>query len=269
MNDSWLSLSVIVPNYNNERYIKCCVESILQQTYKNLEILIADDCSGDSSPDIIREYEKRYPGVIRGQYHDENRGVSYNRHSAILAARGEYITTLDSDDYYFDVEKLRKEMELVQHYREVHGKDICAFSNIVFVDQDKNVISRWGTKETIREGKILYDIISRQCMIPRDFVMSRRGYFSAGGYDIAIDLYEDWDLKIRLSAAHEFYYTGIDGTAYRMREVGLSSASVDGHLDGMERVFKKNIGLVAPEDRKHLAALLENCKTQLQHSVVN
>lgn len=233
-------LSVIVANYNNEPYIRECLDSILNQTYKDLEIIVADDDSTDDSPEIIREYAAEYPGIIKGIFSDVNRGVARTRHEAILQAKGEYITTLDSDDYYGDSQKLEKEMALLMHYKE-QGKDIVAFSNTVFVKESQAPRFVQGNSKDIKEGKIFYDIITRSCMIPRDFVMKRGVYFEVGGYDFSLITHEDWDLKIRLAKKYEFYYTGVPGTAYRKNPKGLSSTAYVLRTNNLWKVFSKNI----------------------------
>lgn len=241
-------LSVIAANYNNERYIRECLESILNQVYQDLEIIVHDDCSSDSSPGIMREYEKKYPGKIKTLFSPVNQGVAKTRHEAILAAKGEFITTLDSDDYYSDPQKLQKEMDLILLHKEKSGRDVIAFSNILLIKGDKTPIQTWGNSENLKEGFILDHIMARSCMIPRDFVMRKEAYFLAGGYDTGIPIYEDWDLKIRLAAAYEFYYTGINGTAYRRHGTGLSASPIPEHIQWLEFIFKKNLHL-APENK--------------------
>ena len=243
-------LSIIVANYNNEPYIRDCLDSILRQTFKNIEIIVSDDNSTDSSPGIIREYEQKYPDLVKGIFNTVNRGVALTRHGAILQAKGEYITTLDSDDYYYEPQKLEKEMELISHYKKERGKDIMAFSNIVQVKGDKTLMTIWGNPGNIKEGKVLYEIITRTCMIPRDFIMKRDAYFEVGGYDRRFPIYEDWDLKIRLAEKYEFYYTGINGTAYRRHGTGLSAIPVSRNIGWLKKVFKKNVGLVAKDRKK-------------------
>lgn len=243
-------LSVIVANYNNERFIRECLDSILNQDYKDLEIIVHDDCSIDSSQKIMREYEKKYPGKVKTMFSPVNQGVAQTRHKAILDAKGEYITTLDSDDYYYDPQKLQKEMELVRHHKEKNSRDVIAFSNIVLVKGDKTTIQTWGNQENIKEGLILDHIMSRSCMIPRDFVIKKEAYFQVGGYDTHIPIYEDWDLKIRAASKYEFYYTGINGTAYRRHGTGLSASPIPEHIHWLEFIFKKNIHL-APESTKN------------------
>ena len=242
-------LSVIVANYNNEQFVRDAVDSVLDQTCKDLEIVVADDGSSDNSPEIIRDYEKKHPGIVRGLFSSANSGVAWARHEAILEARGEYITTLDSDDYYYDSRKLEKEIKLIQFYKVKEHKDILAFSNIVLVRRDKEVIAQQGNSETVREGMIFEDIITRSCMIPRDFIMNKVAYFEAGGYDLSIPMYEDWDLKLRLAAIYNFYYTGIDGTAYRQHGSGLSSVPIPEHIKWLNTIFNKNIPL-ADESKK-------------------
>ena len=247
-----MNLSVITANYNNENYIRDCLDSILTQSYKNLEIIVFDDCSTDNSPGIIREYEKKYPGVIKAMFSPVNRGVVHARREAIHRAKGEYITTLDGDDYYFDEQKLEKEMALISHYKTTMGKDIIAYSNIVLVKGDKSLIGFQGNAKNIREGKILNDIISRTCLIPRDFVMRKEAYFEVGGYDDRFPIYEDWDLKIRLAQKYEYYYTGVNGTAYRRHGTGLSAIPLRQNLRWLKKVFKKNFILTPAAERKEI-----------------
>ena len=242
-------LSVIVANYNNDSYIKDCLESIMSQTYKNVEIVVSDDCSIDNSLEIINEYERKYPGIVKVISSSINRGVARTRHEAILQAKGEYITTLDSDDYYYDDQKLEKEMELILQYKK-QDKDILAFSNIVLVKGDKTVIRVWGNSDNLKEGKIFDDIITRSCMIPRDFIMKSEAYLEVGGYDFRFPIYEDWDLKIRLAKKYEFYYTGVNGTAYRRHGTGLSSPPIPKHIKLLKKIFKKNFNLTNKTRKK-------------------
>lgn len=96
-------LSIIVPNYNNSKYFNDCIESILRQTVTDYEIIIADDKLTDNSRSIIEEYTAEYPKQIRAIFNKRNVGVSANWHNAILQSQGRYITTLDSDDFYYSV----------------------------------------------------------------------------------------------------------------------------------------------------------------------
>lgn len=102
-------VSVIVPLYNAEKYIEETMESILNQTYKNIEIVIVDDGSKDQSSSIVKNFKKKYPEQI--QYIlQENQGVSVARNTGIENANGEYISFLDSDDLWHST-KIEKQIE--------------------------------------------------------------------------------------------------------------------------------------------------------------
>ena len=90
-------ISVIVPVYKVEQYLPKCVESILAQTYTNLEILLVDDGSPDNCGAICEEYARKDPRIK--VIHKENGGLSSARNAALDIARGEYIGFVDSDDW--------------------------------------------------------------------------------------------------------------------------------------------------------------------------
>lgn len=100
-------ISVIVPNYNSEEYLSACLDSVVSQSLKDIEILCVDDCSEDRSLEILNDYAKRDEriSVLR---HTSNKGQSISRNAGIDQARGEYLFLLDSDDLLFSDKCLEK-----------------------------------------------------------------------------------------------------------------------------------------------------------------
>lgn len=92
-------VSVIVPVYNTEQYLRKCLDSIVNQTLQDIEIICVDDCSPDNSRDILREYEARYPNLLRCIYLEKNVRQGGARNRGMKAAAGDYILFVDSDDY--------------------------------------------------------------------------------------------------------------------------------------------------------------------------
>lgn len=92
-------VSVIVAVYNMEKYLKYCINSVLEQSYQNFEIILVNDGSCDTSEQIIDSYVAKYPKKIR-KINKENGGLSSARNIAFNQVRGKYITFLDADDYY-------------------------------------------------------------------------------------------------------------------------------------------------------------------------
>lgn len=89
-------ISVIVPVYNVEKYLKQTLDSVINQTYRNLEILVIDDGSTDGSPAICDEYLKDYRVKV---FHRQNVGVAASRQFGVEMCKGTYFVTLDADDY--------------------------------------------------------------------------------------------------------------------------------------------------------------------------
>ena len=90
-------VSIIIPIYNAQMHLKRCIDSVLKQDFEDFELLLMDDGSKDSSPEICDEYKKKDGRVI--VVHKDNSGVSDTRNMAISLARGEYLQFLDSDDW--------------------------------------------------------------------------------------------------------------------------------------------------------------------------
>jgi glycosyltransferase involved in cell wall biosynthesis len=99
-------VSVVIPNYNYAIYLKQCIESVLSQTYSNLEIILVDDGSNDNSLEVARQFEDKIKIVTQ-----TNLGVNAARNNGIKEAVGEFIAICDSDDYWVN-NKIEKQMEL-------------------------------------------------------------------------------------------------------------------------------------------------------------
>lgn len=95
--DSYPKVSIIVPAYKVEQYLKRCLDSIVSQTYKNMEVILVDDGSPDNCGEICDQYAERYPFI--SVLHQTNQGQAAARNNAVRTARGKYITFVDSDDY--------------------------------------------------------------------------------------------------------------------------------------------------------------------------
>ena len=112
-------VSIITPFLNSERFFEECIESVLNQTYDNWELMLVDDGSKDKSAEIAKRYSGKYPDKIFYLEHPGhvNRGASASRNLGIQSSRGEYISFLDSDDIYLP-KKLEDQVALFNKYPE-------------------------------------------------------------------------------------------------------------------------------------------------------
>ncbi len=139
-------ISVIVPVYNVEKYLKRCVDSILNQTYKNLEIILVDDESPDNCPAICDEYAKKDSRIK--VIHKTNGGLSDARNAGIIISGGKYIAFVDSDDY------ISYEMIQILYDRIKEDKSDMAICNFTYVDEAMNGISKLNGDMPIKDRKL-------------------------------------------------------------------------------------------------------------------
>lgn len=137
-NFSTPKVSVIMPVYNGEAYISMAIESILNQTYPNFELILVDDCGNDASIDIAMSYADK-DSRIRIIHNKENKGIAYSRNVGLAQCRGDYIAIMDDDDYSFPY-RFEKQIE----YLESHPDVGVLGGSAQWIDEAGNVI-----KETI------------------------------------------------------------------------------------------------------------------------
>ena len=111
-------VSIIVPVYNTEKYLKKCLDSLVNQTYKDFEIIVVNDGSTDKSSNIISKYQKKYKNIIL--IDKENEGLSMARNRGVQKSSGKYIIFVDSDDYVSN--KLLEEVD-----KKIDDSDILRF----------------------------------------------------------------------------------------------------------------------------------------------
>lgn len=205
------TVSVIIPVYNAARFLDRTLGSIFAQTYKNIEIVLVDDCSKDESAEIIARYQKEHPEVV---YHlqETNQGAAVARNTALELAKGRYVAFLDSDDMWYP-EKIERQITLMKE------KDAAfCYTAIEMVNNDDEVVKK---KRKVKE-KIDYRFLLHNTMIATSSVL--------------IDRKKTGDFRMPLRRGGQDYATWLmllrDGTvAYGINEtlvkyrVGNSSLS--------------------------------------------
>lgn len=149
-------VTVGITNYNYGKYISKCIESVLDQTYKNIELLIVDDCSSDNSANIIRSYEQRFVN-IKGIYNSQNSGSGlFSIRKVIDNLSGKYFSILDADDYFPNKYVIDAYMNKIVKNPEVD----YVYANRVVVDIEGNYGAVWSYKN-YRDDDIVSQIFER------------------------------------------------------------------------------------------------------------
>ena len=147
MKDSDIKLSIVAAVYNLQDYLPRCLDALVNQTMKDIEILCVDDGSTDKAPQIIEEYQKKYPEKVK-VFHKENGGEFTTRNYGLERAKGEYVTFVDTDDYVEPdwAEKL---------YNAAKENDadlaICGFERIDLVTNKVIAINMTGFGSVVKE----------------------------------------------------------------------------------------------------------------------
>ena len=152
-------VSINITTYNRGHILSRCLNSVLQQNYSNIEIIVVDDCSVDDTQEILRQYSMKQDNIIIVR-HDENKGLAASRNTAWRSSAGKYIATIDDDDEWIDPDKLKKQVEIFQHHPKSNLAMVCSSVTLVDKDQKKRdkVIARPRnlTKAILRGNGIIF-----------------------------------------------------------------------------------------------------------------
>jgi glycosyltransferase involved in cell wall biosynthesis len=238
------SVTVMMPCYNNSKYIFEAIQSVLSQTHRDFELLIIDDASTDDSVQIVQACADPRIRLVRN---DNNRGIAAVRNQLLSLATGKYLTSLDGDDIYCSPKKLEKELSLIESTDEAPGP-LIVYSDVHLITADGQVISQASRTASPREGLIFQGLLERSIMIPRDFLLSAELARDVGGFDESLPIYEDWDYKLRLARRARFAYTNHVAIGYRRHGAGLSAVSKAKH-EQYRGLIKRKYGIHGFERR--------------------
>lgn len=182
-------VSVIMPIYNASRFLREAIDSVLNQTYKDLELLLVDDCSTDDSFLIVKEYEIKDTRV-RVFQNEKNKGVAETRNLGISHAIGKYIALLDSDDVWLE-NKIERQVCLLEE-KKAH----IAYCSYDFIDENsRRILSPFIVPE-----KTNYNMMCINCVISSSTILTRSEVLE-GHYFDASHYLEDYVLWMELLAA--------------------------------------------------------------------
>ncbi len=184
-------VSVIIPTYNQAKFIGEAIDSVLNQTYQDFEIIVVDDGSTDRTKEVLDKYKDS----IRYIY-QENRGPAAAKNKGILASQGKYIATLDSDDVWLP-RKLEFQIDLLESNEQL---------DLVYADAYRiNLKSQGLSKETYFQrykpysGRVLDKLLLDNFIPSLAVMMRRRCLDKVGLFDESLYTGEDWDLWLRIA----------------------------------------------------------------------
>ena len=182
-----MKVSFIVPVYKVEQYLSQCVESLLAQSYKDLEIILVDDGSPDNSPELCDNWARKDNRVK--VLHKQNGGLSDARNAGLKQATGEYVIFIDGDDFWLNDYALEKLISIVRDYHEI---DFVGF-NCMYYYPDSNSLKPWvkyedTLKEPVDKNTAMIELVKSgtfpmsACLklVKREFLVKKELFFLKG-----------------------------------------------------------------------------------------
>jgi len=217
-------ISVIIPCYNHGRYLRTAIESVLAQTYPNVEIIVVDDGSKDNTKEVAAGFDK-----VKYVY-QQNSGLSASRNTGIKESKGEYLLFLDADDWLYP-EALQINYDALQ--QNPKAAFVSGAYEMKFVESNE-------VKEIVREVKMEpYEALLHNNYVGMiATVLFRRFVFDEFQYDVNLKRCEDYDLYFKITRKYPVVHHQQKIAVYCIHQANMSSNEAD-MLDTVLEVLKR------------------------------
>lgn len=237
-------VSVIIPNYNRENLIIRAVNSVLNQSYQDIEVIVVDDCSTDNSLKMLDKIKDVRLKIFRLK---ENSGACVARNKGIEEAKGEYISFLDSDDEWLP-DKIKIQLKFLENNN-------C---DAVFTQFYYFGLNKYGKKIEIRPNlkndiNYLSQILYANC-VAMDTLMVKRDVFNSIKFDEKLLRYQDWDIAIQIAKEYRLSFLSIPTLkVYEQRDSITYSTSKEKKYMSLKHLYNKYQELILqyPEAQSH------------------
>jgi glycosyltransferase involved in cell wall biosynthesis len=217
-----MKISIITVCYNSEKYIRSAIESVLRQTYENIEYVVVDGSSKDSTLDIIRGYEPKFNGRMRW-ISEPDKGIYDAMNKGIAMATGDIVGMLNSDDFYHRNDVIERIAKVF-----IENKDIqVVFGNVLYVNPNNlNKIVRHYSSNNFSVNKFRYGFMPAH----PTFFTYKYLYENLGFYKTNYRITADFELLLRFLYIHKLKHKYIPLDLLIMRTGGISTASFKSNI---------------------------------------
>ncbi|MCE7992765.1 MAG: glycosyltransferase [Roseivirga sp.] len=248
-------ISVIIPSYNRAHLIGETLDSVMNQTFKDFEVIVVDDGSTDETAEVI----KSYGDVIR-YIKIENSGQSIATNTGILAARGEYVALLDSDDLWDE-----RFLELLYHRVSTSDEFDFSYCNYLYFDGDEVIYDEFIIPEKRVNGNVFDLFMEGTLICTGSYLIRKDDMVEIGMLDPSIPVVTDWDVWLRIS--HRFTGAFVDECLVRIRKHPDRLSHQIAEISRCNLIVLYRIKSRYPEAfRKHYSTLLP--QLQRNHRIV-
>ena len=199
-------VSVIIPTFNRAQYIAAAIESVLNQTYKDFEIIVVDDGSNDNTREVLEAFMNRIKYIYK-----KNAGTASARNVGIKNAQGEYIAFLDSDDLF-----LPKKLEIQVPILDKHPEIGFVYSDSFYFKGKSRCSVLMRSIRPSSDGRILNRLFMNTNIIPGSLLFRKVCFEKVGLFDESLQFNEDTDMLFRISIQYKAYFSGYPSAMYRV-----------------------------------------------------
>lgn len=226
-------VSIILPVFNDEKNIKQSIDSVLNQSYKNFELIIIDDCSNDSTGKLISDYNDKRIKIFKN---NNNLGIANSRNLGIDKSTGKYIAFIDSDDAWFE-NKLKIQIDFIKR-----NKINFTYSGVLFIDNNGKIIGEYNPRINVK-----YRTLIKYNYIPTITIVYLKTAFQELRFDNI--KHEDFLFVLTITKSTIFKGKGISERLafYRINDSSTSFNKIKAakwHLTVLKRLEKNKIMLL-------------------------
>ena len=189
-------VSILIPSYNHAQFLPAAIESVLAQTYRNLELIIVDDGSSDNSLEVASSYAAKHPSIVRLFTHADraNLGISATVNEGFKQSTGEYFSGLPSDDMLMP-DKVEQQVRYLQNHPDVGW----VYAKVQLVDDEGNSLPHTFGHDVTNEGSAVERLVVANA-VPGMSVLAKRECFERVGSHTPGLLYSDWEFWVRMAS---------------------------------------------------------------------
>ncbi len=213
-------VTILMPTYNGAQWIKKAIESVLDQSYVDWELLVLNDGSNDSTELIVSQIAQNDPRV-RYLKNEDNLGIQKTLNKGINESKGEYIARIDDDDRWTDINKLKNQVEFLEENKDY----VLIGTGAILIDEEGKELSKFLMPQ--KDKDIKRKILSKNCFIHSSVLFRKEVALIVGGYDESGGTrhVEDYDLWLNLGTKGKFSNLGSHSVSLMQREGTISNSN--------------------------------------------
>lgn len=242
-------VSIIMPLFNNEKYVSETIESVLNQTFNDFELIIIDDCSRDNSREIVRKYREK-DNRIKLISHNKNTGIAKTTNDGLDIANGKFIAFIDSDDVW-DQRKLEKQLKVLEN-----NENYIVWSEGEVIDENSEPTGQTFTQihnaiTKKKSGNIFNELLQGNYLFKSSLILKKKNIGNRR-FNERLRILDDYLFELALATKYNYFFINEPLTKYRIHGTNITcdQKSIGTDLFKLRTIIIKNYDKYIPKSIK-------------------